>query len=205
MKFIQLVAIAIFSFAGVFSFIITADAHRSGCHRWHSCPSDTGSYVCGDLGYTSGCGYVVSEPQPIIDPAPSIATKNFKILFHRSPEPLELNYWVIRYRYSPGMQNETVFRQEMKDFLDLGFSYGDDKADIYKPLGQVKMEQLAIRDIITSKDAPTIVEREFIKVYGRKPTVTESKYWKGRARSDKKLVSTLRGAMIFQKIKNISH
>ena len=30
-------------------------AHRSGCHRWHSCPSDTGSYVCGDLGYCSGC------------------------------------------------------------------------------------------------------------------------------------------------------
>ena len=26
-------------------------AHQSGCHRWHSCPSDTGSYVCGDLGY----------------------------------------------------------------------------------------------------------------------------------------------------------
>src|SRR3954454_12767576 len=32
-----------------------ADAHQDGCHRWHSCPSDTGSYVCGDLGYTSGC------------------------------------------------------------------------------------------------------------------------------------------------------
>jgi hypothetical protein len=26
-------------------------AHRSGCHRWHSCPSDSGSYGCGDLGY----------------------------------------------------------------------------------------------------------------------------------------------------------
>lgn len=26
-------------------------AHRSGCHRWHSCPSDTGSYVCGDSGH----------------------------------------------------------------------------------------------------------------------------------------------------------
>ena len=36
-------------------------AHRSGCHRWHSCPSDTGSYVCGDLGYTSGCTKVMSE------------------------------------------------------------------------------------------------------------------------------------------------
>lgn len=33
----------------------SADAHRSGCHRWHSCPSDTGSYVCGDLGHCSGC------------------------------------------------------------------------------------------------------------------------------------------------------
>lgn len=30
-------------------------AHRNGCHRYHSCPSDTGSYVCGDLGYDSEC------------------------------------------------------------------------------------------------------------------------------------------------------
>lgn|GEM_PF-2395814 len=34
-----------------------ASAHRDDCHRWHSCPSDTGSYVCGDLGYFSECGY----------------------------------------------------------------------------------------------------------------------------------------------------
>lgn len=32
-----------------------ADAHRSGCHRRHSCPSDTGSYVCGDLGRCDQC------------------------------------------------------------------------------------------------------------------------------------------------------
>lgn len=30
-------------------------AHSDGCHRWHSCQSDDGSYVCGDLGYTSEC------------------------------------------------------------------------------------------------------------------------------------------------------
>ncbi len=30
--------------------------HRDGCHRWHSCPSDNGSYVCGDKGYDSECG-----------------------------------------------------------------------------------------------------------------------------------------------------
>src|SRR5262249_30025293 len=28
-----------------------AEAHQDGCHRWHSCPSDSGSYTCGDLGY----------------------------------------------------------------------------------------------------------------------------------------------------------
>lgn len=32
-----------------------ATAHRSGCHRWHSCPSDHGTYVCGDIGYCSQC------------------------------------------------------------------------------------------------------------------------------------------------------
>lgn len=32
-----------------------SDAHQNGCHRWHSCPSDTGSYVCGDLGHDTYC------------------------------------------------------------------------------------------------------------------------------------------------------
>lgn len=34
---------------------LTADAHRSGCHRWHSCVSNNGSYTCGDLGHCSQC------------------------------------------------------------------------------------------------------------------------------------------------------
>ena len=29
--------------------------HRSGCHAAHSCPSDTGSYICGDTGNFSQC------------------------------------------------------------------------------------------------------------------------------------------------------
>jgi hypothetical protein len=32
-----------------------AFAHQSGCHRWHSCPSDRGTYECGDTGYCSQC------------------------------------------------------------------------------------------------------------------------------------------------------
>ena len=30
-------------------------AHQDGCHSWHSCPSDSGSYTCGDKGYCSEC------------------------------------------------------------------------------------------------------------------------------------------------------
>ncbi|MEM2160063.1 MAG: thermonuclease family protein [Candidatus Nitrosotenuis sp.] len=30
-------------------------AHRDGCHSWHNCQSDSGSYTCGDKGYCSQC------------------------------------------------------------------------------------------------------------------------------------------------------
>ncbi len=33
----------------------SAQAHQSGCHRWHSCPSDRGTYTCGDTGYCNYC------------------------------------------------------------------------------------------------------------------------------------------------------
>jgi hypothetical protein len=48
-----------------------AFAHRDGCHRWHSCPSDSGNYVCGDLGYSSGCGYT-----PVLPRVPIITTRD---------------------------------------------------------------------------------------------------------------------------------
>ena len=41
-------------------------AHQDGCHRWHSCPSDSGSYVCGDLGYFDECG--TSAPDQFVEP-----------------------------------------------------------------------------------------------------------------------------------------
>ncbi len=39
----------------VFAMPAIIQAASSGCHRWHSCPSTTSSYVCGDLGYCSQC------------------------------------------------------------------------------------------------------------------------------------------------------
>ncbi|MFD2078205.1 Ig-like domain-containing protein [Actinopolymorpha cephalotaxi] len=61
----------------VVSFVVltdgTASAHRDGCHRWHSCPSDSGSYVCGDLGYTSECPKEAPDVEvPEFDPVPEV-------------------------------------------------------------------------------------------------------------------------------------
>jgi len=64
MKKLVLIALIL---VGLVLIPITVYAHQSGCHRWHSCPSDTGSYVCGDLGYTSQCPSYYSPPK---DPEP---------------------------------------------------------------------------------------------------------------------------------------
>lgn len=71
---------------------ITVHAHQSGCHRWHSCPSDTGSYVCGDLGYTSQCPSYYSppkKPEPPTVEAPTLQTIQLE------GTELELNYVVL--------------------------------------------------------------------------------------------------------------
>lgn len=56
-RVVVLVALAFLS-AGVVFIAGTpvAEAHRSGCHAAHSCPSDTGSYTCGDTGNYTYCG-----------------------------------------------------------------------------------------------------------------------------------------------------
>ena len=46
---------AILLFCCIFVLPLNVFSHRSGCHRWHSCPSDSGSYTCGDTGYCSAC------------------------------------------------------------------------------------------------------------------------------------------------------
>lgn len=57
-------AVLIAVFGLTLAFPVSVLAHQSGCHRWHSCPSDSDSYSCGDLGYDSECGMyeVYEEP-----------------------------------------------------------------------------------------------------------------------------------------------
>ena len=51
MKIVSIFLIVILLLAGTDS----AFAHKNGCHSKHSCPSDSGSYTCGDKGYCSQC------------------------------------------------------------------------------------------------------------------------------------------------------
>lgn len=65
-----------------------AFAHQSRCHMWHSCPSDTGSYVCGDLGYDTYCSknttpkYKPSKETKVqpkkIEPKPAMPATSYK-------------------------------------------------------------------------------------------------------------------------------
>src|SRR3712207_5019255 len=68
---------------------VPAQAHRSGCHRWHSCPSDTGSYVCGDLGYDTYCpNKKPPTPQPAVQPPPPPAADVQPVV--APPAPVQL-------------------------------------------------------------------------------------------------------------------
>lgn len=53
----------------------SVSAHRSGCHSWHSCPSDSGSYTCGDKGYCSGCPSNQYCKNGAYSPTPALAPK----------------------------------------------------------------------------------------------------------------------------------
>lgn len=70
-----MITMAILACFGGFAFAQSAEAHRSGCHRWHSCPSDSGSYVCGDLGYDSECPKSAPQPTPKPKPQPTAKPK----------------------------------------------------------------------------------------------------------------------------------
>jgi hypothetical protein len=50
-----LVALVIVSVIVLSAMQMPAFGHRSGCHSWHSCPSDHGTYECGDTGHCSEC------------------------------------------------------------------------------------------------------------------------------------------------------
>jgi phosphatidylserine/phosphatidylglycerophosphate/cardiolipin synthase-like enzyme len=65
---VGLVLVLILSYAGI-------EAHQDPCHRHHSCPSDHGTYVCGDKGRCDQCSdnqfCLAGKPRVAAAPAPA--------------------------------------------------------------------------------------------------------------------------------------
>jgi hypothetical protein len=59
-------------------FILGAYAHQDPCHRLHSCPSDSSSYVCGDKGRCNQCPdnpyCLAGKPRLTSSPTPAPAS-----------------------------------------------------------------------------------------------------------------------------------
>lgn len=54
-------------------YVSTLLYHQSGCHAWHSCPSDHGTYVCGDTGH--GCNFAASGTRIAAPPSKQSVSK----------------------------------------------------------------------------------------------------------------------------------
>lgn len=74
---------------------IMADAHQSGCHRWHSCPSDSDNYSCGDIGYSKYCQVLINEVD--INPPGDDSTFNneWVEIYNASSQPIDIRGWEI--------------------------------------------------------------------------------------------------------------
>jgi len=99
----------------------TAEAHRDGCHRWHSCPSDSGSYMCGDLGYTSECP---SSTPVVVRPA---QTTSAPVVPVRPKSPISANLTtakvnddLVRFRNSSSTEGKVLFWLEKGTKVNLG-------------------------------------------------------------------------------------
>jgi micrococcal nuclease len=60
--------------SGLIGWFAMVTAHQDPCHRRHSCPSDHGTYVCGDLGRCEQCPdnqyCLAGQPRAAAQPSP---------------------------------------------------------------------------------------------------------------------------------------
>ncbi len=160
-------------------------AHKSGCHNLHTCPSDTGSYVCGDLGYSCDGSTSVKKIVGTVA-VPLTVEKVFMDNFGRRPNDTESGYWKTRFR----ADKNSVFK------LRKAMAW-------HKANGSTGMPVLSLEKLGSSSLGKR-VNAIFRAVYARNPSVSENKYWVSRLQ-EKTTEKALRGAMEFHKIKNIPH
>jgi hypothetical protein len=151
-------------------------AHRSGCHNLHTCPSDTKTYVCGDLGYPCDGSTSIKQIPKAATAVPLAVQKAFLDTFGRAPSDLESDYWKKRFR----AEKDSVYKiRRAMAWHKLTGSTGPAKST-------------------------TVVANYFRSVYGRNPNISENEYWVIRLK-DKPTEPAMKDAMLFHKLNNIKH
>jgi hypothetical protein len=159
-----------------------AFAHRSGCHNLHTCPSDSNTYTCGDLGYPCNGVTSISDIDVATINVPLLAEATFKQIFGRVPDEAESQFWKSRFR----SDKDSVYK--VKAAMRWHKSIGS--------FGPTRNDSLGLIPKINSL---------FRQAYaGRNPTVSENKYWLSRI-NDKPTEQALLGAMLFHQLNNIEH
>lgn len=171
--------------SAVFVWPQAALAHRSGCHNLHTCPSDTASYTCGDLGYPcDGSTSIENIPASAIN-VPLLVENIFRETFEREISERESAYWKNRFR----AEKDSVFK--LRRVMAWHKAHGS--------FGPVPSARSVRADLIAS------INSLFRAVYnGRNPTSSESQYWISRV-TDKSTTTVLQGAMGYHKQLGVQH
>jgi len=162
-----------------------ARAHRSGCHNLHTCPSDSDTYVCGDLGYPCNGATSLKDFAPGEIAVPLLAEATFEQIFGRTPTAVESAYWKQRFRDDKG--SLTKIRRAMRWHATHG-SFGP-------------------RVPVLESGRTTIARINALfraANNGRNPTVSENLYWQTRV-PDKPTEKEMEGAMRWHRQRGIRH
>ncbi len=160
-------------------------AHRSGCHTLHTCPSDSDTYVCGDLGYPCNGVSSISDIDISEINVPLLIEVAFENEFGRRPTDLESVYWKNRFRSDKGSIHKT---RRVMAWHHANGSFGP------------KVAVVASSGVNISR-----INALFRAAYeGRNPTVSENAYWISRI-GDKGTEEAMVGAMKYHRLNSIQH
>lgn len=165
-----------------------ASAHRSGCHNLHTCPSDTNSYQCGDLGYPCNGASSIDDIELSQINVPLAVEAIFRQVFGRKPTDIESLYWKARFRSDKG---STYKVKRAMRWHEARGSFGPTPVAAtaaIEPLSMVKNINAMFRAVYDE----------------RNPTVSENKYWLSRI-VDKTTEQAMKDAMLYHRLNNIDH
>ncbi|MEX1997248.1 MAG: hypothetical protein WEA04_01025 [Candidatus Andersenbacteria bacterium] len=122
--------------------------------------------------------------------------KAFKHVFSRTPDTKEIDFWMGRIKRGEITSTDALLQK-------MGFQKAKGLTMPGHPIGSVMGATTG--DTFTNAEVPVVVARLFKEVYDRNISPSESTYWKNRARTDKKTISAIKGAMAYHKAHNINH